>query len=79
MAAVYANSSSPSAFPAYGNMLLEAIGQTVTNNPNFSLKFEYKAYEETIARYKARDIELGTTIATNCGITVFFLEFFMIF
>ena len=26
MAVVYANASSPSAFPAFGNMLLEAIG-----------------------------------------------------
>jgi len=43
-AVVYANASSPASFPAYGNMLLQAIGQTATGNPNFSLKFEYKPF-----------------------------------
>ena len=73
-AVVYASGTSPASVPAYGNLLMQSIAQTVTNDPTLKLSFNYRAYDLTTSAWLGSNSLIGSATVQMGNMSLYIIE-----
>ena len=77
-AVVYANASSPSSVPVFGNLVLQSIAQTMTNDANLAISFKYTSFDETNTTLISETPGLSLAFIAVGNLLIFALELILV-
>lgn len=77
-ACIYTNATSPVTVPVFGNLLLQSIAQTVTEDENLKLDFTYRSFDSTVKQTSRVNVNPSIALISMTSMMAFFIDIYLV-